>query len=1456
MHRSVHWQRLLLVLGVLVILSGGLYALNVVQSRRQASIIKSVAEKAESNIDGDKERRAEAIAHYETYLKFRPKDEVAAQKYAHLLLEQYKADPTAQNAGTTIAGVERFLRNFPDHPTERRDLAEILLNIGKVSSAREHIDMLFDSPRNNLRTDVELLEMRARCELVGGELSKAIEYLEEAIKTGKAPVRVYQQILTLLNSNKGDGRREVKIEGYIRTLLDEPFRNDIEARIAVARFRLFRREIENARGDIDWAMNKIAGGANNAQVLITAAELEIVDTRSDRDARAKLESALKLAERAFAVDPRNVEAGLFLAKLQAQLGDRDKAIATLQATASALAKKNDQYWVLLDHLIDLRNKEVSQGLLDRASAGVNDDARLMYFRGRLAMLDSEWMKAKELLEKAAPHLVKIPEHHKRALTSLGQIYGILQNPDAQLDRYRAALKDDATYIPALIGEAEALAKLNKYDESLTKYQVLVTAYQLEALRPTLARLRLVDLLRKPPENRNWDKFDSEDTLGPAKDRPLEIGIIHAEGLAARGARDKALEELKVLLEKFKNDPSVSAVWVVLARIQEAGRPEAALQLLEEAEKKIGDSVDIRLARADALLVRAKPPTLGEFESIGANFKKFTPADQYRLLLGIGQACLLTVPRTPEGEARKSMQDAAIHFLDLAAQSDPRDLHSRALLIDLALSIENKQVTEKTIAELTALEGPDGPISTLAKVVIRLPEVRKKIQESQPQTDQLKELRELINKVQKQRPGWGRVYVALGRLDDLEGLTEQAVEHYRQALKEGDREESVIRRAVQLLRERKQDAQAAALLDELSTKLVLPTDLERFRAIFEMLNRVVPRSERPTIDRIAAADSRDYRILLLRGELLAAIREEADALKAFRRAIEIDETIPEAWEALIRQLARTGDMAGARQALGEAERKLLPLKQKSDAARAELLIVLAGCHELLGDRKLAAERYQEAMKAAPKELNPNQRLVQFLIRTGQQAEADKYLYNLTLDPAPDLARWARRYRATVLFMSRPDAYHHRKEALALIERNLAVAPNDPDDIKARALVQTVDPLTRDEGMKVLKEYWSKGELTPDESFHLGMLIFGLGPSKIPESLRYFESAAKPRQGVTLEHIAGLFRVYAALDNLDLAEATLDRLKASGPRSWEATREEARLLQKKSQRALVKGDKEDARKFSEQARKLILQYPGHDLPDVIRVRTGPLLTELGFLADAETLYRKLLPGNHMPLAILYIHDKKSREAIQLAREHADKVPPVLTAQVMAGAVRVKRPGPEVEREVEQWMDQKIMTSTSKTELAGLIGARALLYDAQGQYDKSIAEYRRALSHGPDEKSTNNLAVLIALHEPSHVDEAIAMMTDLINLRGPVPTYLDSRALAYIIKGGEEQANKAIQDLEMALMQHARPVYMFHLAWAYELLQTRRADRDRKLDEARKIGISPDDVHPLERDRFQQLFSEIMN
>ena len=86
-----------------------------------------------------------------------------------------------------------------------------------------------------------------------------------------------------------------------------------------------------------------------------------------------------------------------------------------------------------------------------------------------------------------------------------------------------------------------------------------------------------------------------------------------------------------------------------------------------------------------------------------------------------------------------------------------------------------------------------------------------------------------------------------------------------------------------------------------------------------------------------ADSKDYRSLLWLGQLADRAGERAEAERAFRRAVEVADTVPDTWAGLILFLVRTDPKKV------EAELDRAKLK----VPKNKLPLLLAPCYEVAG-----------------------------------------------------------------------------------------------------------------------------------------------------------------------------------------------------------------------------------------------------------------------------------------------------------------------------------------------------------------------------------------------------------------------------------------------------------------------------------------------------------------------------
>ena len=842
--RRVHWKRFLLAAVVLFAAAGTAYALNGFQVKRQAVTFRLRAEKAEAESKTDAAKRAEAVALYEEYIKFRPRDEEAYTRYIRLRLDEAEAEPI--HRARVIDATVKFLIQFPDHPDERRRLVALYMKTGDINGARDNIHLLLRDKSGRFADDLDLLDKAATVEEIERKYPAAYRLIERGLETGKEVgpntdvtlmVKFYTRALFLLRTM----RKETEAAVLIETLLKKPpYATRPDARVSVGRYLLARGEYATAREHVAEA-RQLPGGDKSPDVFLASAEVELAGREPQTDA------ARRYLETAFELDPRNVAIGALLAEVLTRQGQRDKAVAALCRTADSLPGVKEEFYAVLDKLIDLREVPTSERLLGRLNEENTPKYFIQYFRGRLLLVKDDWPAAKKELEACAPVFAATPQFHKKIQADLGRCYDLSHNPDQMLEAYEAALKDDREYYPARLGKAQALVKLGKADKAIPIYQDL--AREDKAFQPTLVRLMLLDLLGRQPETRDWSAFDQ--AVGPP---PLstELLLLKADGLSARDLHDQAAQ---VVREAAKQDPTNHDVAIKEIRVGAAGPTTAvdAIKLIRDAVRKTSDSVAFRLAEAGVLLSRPKKPTAAELREIGERKAdpQFSPHDQYRLWFGLGEAAM----RLP---AEAGMRDASLEFLRNAAAVDPRDLLVRAVLIDVGLSLGRQDVWEAALKEIAATEGPDGPISNIGQIAVRLKGF------TPGDRDTLRDLRAKAEAAQKKRPGWSRTYLALAQIDELEGLNDAALKHLQKAIDLGEKQVGVVRKTVELLRERKLYESAAALLNKMHAQITLPDDLERFRAIMNLLTHDSVTQDLQEINRFTPADAPTYEMQLAAG----------------------------------------------------------------------------------------------------------------------------------------------------------------------------------------------------------------------------------------------------------------------------------------------------------------------------------------------------------------------------------------------------------------------------------------------------------------------------------------------------------------------------------------------------------------------------------------------------------------
>jgi predicted Zn-dependent protease len=236
----------------------------------------------------------------------------------------------------------------------------------------------------------------------------------------------------------------------------------------------------------------------------------------------------------------------------------------------------------------------------------------------------------------------------------------------------------------------------------------------------------------------------------------------------------------------------------------------------------------------------------------------------------------------------------------------------------------------------------------------------------------------------------------------------------------------------------------------------------------------------------------------------------------------------------------------------------------------------------------------------------------------------------------------------------------------------------------------------------------------------------------------------------------------------------------------------------------------------------------------------------------LYRRFAsqekqPEAALPLAAFLGRRRRVAEALDLCDPAWKTGRPELASQASVAVLYASMAGEEACRRVASRMEEAIARAPDKIALRFDLANVEIL---QGKYPQAEAIFRKIYDQDRENAaSANNLAWLLTIQD-GKASEALALVDRAIELSGPLPMLLDTRATARMALG---QVDAAIEDLEEATNSGPSAGRYFHLAQAH-LKAGRPGDAREALREANALGLDEDTLHPIERKGYRQLLGEL--
>jgi tetratricopeptide (TPR) repeat protein len=1443
-------------LACFAVLGVGVYFLHMWQVQRQSGILLAKAEEAETQGNVGK-----AIDLYGKYLVLAPKETDAQSRYGSLLFDAHAYAPA-------INAFEAVLRRDPGRSDIRRKAVKADLAIGRTPDARDHLEnyLLKEFP-----DDAELLDLEGQCLARAGEYTAAGRSLEKAIERGPTRIAAYLHLIAILSRPREDLDKDrdewlkplplelrttlkqdtnwpAKAADYWSNRLVDSNPKDPQAYLFRGSRRYSKRLFDGTIQDVE-AVLKLIPDDPAALHLAAVSCLEA----------KQLDKSGEYAKRGIKASPKDWRMYEIMAQIDLARQKSDEALLWLQKGVDADGPSGLLWTLGSLQIAKGKLKEAgltARGLRERTFKAepqssvtqVGPDLYADLLEAQIEQARGHWTVAAKRLTQIGTGLKPFPDLAKQAFYTLGKSYEQLADVDLALKAYRQAVDTDPMWVLAREAVAATLRSLGRIDEALEEQSTLTRLKDAPVgAWVNLIRWSTLRTLRLSVDKRDWQAVnDLVNQLAKSAPQSNAVPLLRAEILMAQ---DRASEAEKLIEAEKNRDPKEIAFWITLVDLaMRDNRWDRARQILEEAQKELGDRVALRLTRARYLIRRGEKGAAEQIRKLAEKSPDISAQDQVQLWRNLVPAAL-AADDFPEAEQLCQL---------LLAQSHD-DLLVRLELFDLAAQANDVKLMDTALDEIQKIPGSE-PIWHYAKALrlvisdrpprgVPATKPAEKTEKPSPVDTQrqtvLKQALDHLADALRLRPNWSRALLLQGLVYEESHQEDAALAKYLEAVKQGENNPEIARRALRLLYGKGEYAAANNLLRQLEGQQV-PFTTELFRDQSRVLGGLQDYAGALKSAQRAADSSKDFHDYLWLGQLLSILGQREEAEKALQQASLLNEKAPETLVAQVEFFVRTGQRERAEKALASG-------REKIPAAEAPLAI--AECLEILGKTDEAGQQYALALKQKPDDAGVVRSEAIYHVRQGDLRKAAEQLVRIVngqVRGTPQQMAEARSDLARV--RADQGGYPNLLEAIRLADENLAVAPSSTDNLrlKARLLANYPQITKRREAMAIFEKLVEDPKTAAAEDrFRLAQLYLASGDwaKARPQLLALVAMPGnQPQYLATYAH--------ALLDHKEFSEAEpwIDRLEEIAPEKIGTVRLRAEVQFRRGNvgeaiatltKFIEKSQDASADRFSRTLAAAAELEALAALPSIDTTGTT------GAMEKAEELYRtyvKAVPKQRLVLAGFLGRQKRFDEALKLVEEAC----PTADAPLIAATCELLVRQPGISSAQFERLAEVLAAALKKHGRAGpLLLAMAQLRETQEKYTESETLYREILQADANSvPAMNNLALLLAL-SGRKLDEAKDLIEKAITTAGPQPSLLDTRASVYLASG---QAEKAVADMQEVLDEQPAPNRYFHLALAQQKLG-HKADATDFLMKARAMQIRPESLHPLERPAYAELVHALL-
>jgi tetratricopeptide (TPR) repeat protein len=1427
----VNYTVLFTILVGLFVGLGAVYGLWQFQVNRNAGSLIERAEKSMAAEDYD-----EAGELYQQYLSIKPEDEaimVARANAWHQYINK-EDNPRSEALLNSYKVMEDTVRKLPKQDELRRQVVDICMsrNFRLYSDALKHVQILLD----NNPEDKDLMILHARCLTLSGNIeaesySKKLIGFDPTTETfdetkAKAPnsAIIYRNLADLL-------REQRERPGLADRVMDQLVKANPDSYEAyLNRGQYYQKLDDQERAESDFR-KAYELNPENEDVLLAMGLLY-----KDQENNEEAKRMFTVAKEKYPEDSRFYQQ---LADISMRNSKYDQALEEVNRGIKAVKKAESMLLLAYKADLQIRSadfKGVEETITEMRDSGFRPEY-VDWIAARLMLSESKWWEASKALKKVRPLMSQFGGDIPSQIDlQLGLCHEKLGQLELARDAYEEALRRNTKLEPAMLGMQRVMSRLRIPDtaDATPSFQTLIQ-----------------EMRQLPDEQRDWTKLEQQvEELAEArqlseKDRLL----LHAEIMLMLEKYSAANELVQKAYELAPDDLRIRRVGMqVLNQDPDMGPAEALKFLEDRLISEFGDSLVLRVDKASLLIAINDVDLPQQLAALTEGIDDWSTNDKIQLWNALAGKYY-----------QIGMRDEALRGWTKVTELAPNDLPTRLMLFSVAHDARDDasmQAAQKTILEVVD-RGDPTYLYTEARRRLTL------LRQGELAIEDLPAIIELVSTAAEERPDWDRLHLLRAEIAMINGDEDRALQYYQRASQLGRSPVGAIIQHVRLLVSRGRFEEAKLVVDRLP-KATRQQAIGQLYAEILFNSDDVPAaitSAQLVVDQAPDNASKQ----LWYGQLMAKIaqveslnaeeQQEADvkAGEAFRRSVDLDSSLQEAWLALISYHMYHKDRPNAEQALREAQLAL---------SSERLPLMVAKCHEVMGRAFDAENLYRAVCGSNPDDLFATRQLAVFYLtglngyKRSQRIAKATPLVNAILKsyaegkvPGDNTnVVWARRTAAQLL--ANTGDYQNLLKAEKLLASNSknGLLPLTDRLQMAQILAPRPEPISRKKAMKLLQEAKEVDRLNVSAELMLGQLYYALGdwPRCRKQMLMVISRYPEVAQAR-----ANYIQMLLQRDSAVQAVRHLKKLMQLKPDNINTLDLIARVASETGKHA-------DARQaLLRTLPKDLNTLDDTELPRVEKI-ADLLVAELDDKETAFKLYRYLVTRDSAKVLKLAefigVHQEIEQCFALLDQVYTpESAPAVVQTAIKVVRAREKDAGNQFDDRILQWLDTALRRDP---ESIPLLMQQAEFNDVRQDYNEAANGYGKLLSRrdlrGRGRAIVlNNLAYLLALKDDGAKREtAIKLVREAVEILGPSPDILDTRAVVFI---ANKQFDDAIEDLELSVTDNPTAAKYFHKAVAH-LGAGQNNDALVAWKEALKLGLTKDSIGRMERKRFDEVKSRI--